>query len=386
MLQKLKNLIKLFIKLIKMDKRRIILFYQSYSGSNAIALYKLMPDWAAEKYDIRLVRDVKPGPFKELIRYYLDLARCSLIVTTHGKRKVRDDQTEIELWHGFPLKAMGVMDRGLPQSEKDLTVKLMNQIDVFASYSQFYSTLMAACCGIDGSRFEITGVPRNDLLFRRGREALQKVLEQDLAQDKIIFFMPTFRLGYENREEGSKDWNNIFGFNEFNHDGFDNFLRENSLRIIAKLHPFEEAKMAAHMTQKADSRIIFLQDGDLEKNNYDLYEVLGAADILVTDYSSVYFDFLLLDRPLIFIPVDLNRYRGSRGLLLEPYEHWTPGPTALDQEVFAREILNSLQDNQYYSRERNILRDIVHRHHDDQSALRIWELIDRMLDKRAESL
>ncbi|MGE5417627.1 MAG: CDP-glycerol glycerophosphotransferase family protein [Acidobacteriota bacterium] len=383
MLQLLKNMIKPLFKLINMDRRRILLFHQSFSGSNTIALFKLMPSWAAEKYDVRLIRDVKPVPLKERIHYFLDLARCSLIVTTHGKRKVRDDQMEIELWHGVPLKAMGIMDRGLPQSEKDLTIKIMNQIDVFASYSQLYSTLMAACCGIDGSRFEITGVPRNDLLFQPGREALGKVLNQDLSDDRVIFFMPTFRSGYENREEGSKDWNNIFGFTEFDNDAFDRFLTENNLKIIAKLHPYEEAKMAAHIIQKADSRIIFLRDSDLEKNNYDLYEVLGAADILVTDYSSVYFDYLLLDRPMIFTPVDLDRYRGSRGLLLEPYEHWTPGPTALDQEAFENEISNCLQDKEYYSRERNILRDIIHRYNDGQSGQRVWELIDRLLDNRA---
>lgn len=57
----------------------------------------------------------------------------------------------------------------------------------------------------------------------------------------------------------------------------------------------------------------------------DFYNILNAVDILITDYSSIYFDFLLLDRPIIFTPIDYEEYKHNRGFLLEPFDFWAPG-------------------------------------------------------------
>ncbi len=61
-------------------------------------------------------------------------------------------------------------------------------------------------------------------------------------------------------------------------------------------------------TKKTDNLHI-LEDNYLRDKRLDLYEVVNAADLLITDYSSIYFDYLLLDRPIIFTPLDLEEYR-----------------------------------------------------------------------------
>ena len=108
---------------------------------------------------------------------------------------------------------------------------------------------------------------------------------------------------------------------------------------------------------------------------------MNGVDLLITDYSSVYFDYLLLDRPIIFVPVDLEEYRKTRGFLLEPYDYWTPGKKALNQKDLQNMILQSFIKDDNVER-RNELKNIVHYYQDGNSSERVWNLIDRILMKK----
>ena len=55
------------------------------------------------------------------------------------------------------------------------------------------------------------------------------------------------------------------------------------------------------------------------------YDFLNVVDVLITDYSSIYFDYLLLNRPIIFHMPDLEEYQKKRGFILDPLDEWTPG-------------------------------------------------------------
>lgn len=188
--------------------------------------------------------------------------------------------------------------------------------------------------------------------------------------------MPTFRSTAYGRNDGKQIWGyNIFGMKQFNDAKFDKFLEENNIILILKIHPNEEFKIIKKLN---NTKNIMLLRGDmLEKNEIDLYEILNAADLLITDYSSVYFDYLLLDRPIIFTPIDFKEYSETRGFILEPYEKWTPGAKVLTQETLEREIIKSLKDNSYYKLERENIRNIIHRYIDGESSKRIWDIIDK---------
>ena len=112
----------------------------------------------------------------------------------------------------------------------------------------------------------------------------------------------------------------------------------------------------------------------LAETNEDLYSFLGVTDILITDYSSVYFDYLLLDRPIIFINNDLEEYRRKRGLLLEPYDFWTPGYKVKNQEELMNAINIYVSDSEKHKNRRNQIKDIMHEV-ENRSCERIWETI-----------
>ncbi|MBE6044716.1 MAG: glycosyltransferase [Clostridium thermopalmarium] len=357
-----------------LTKKQVTLVYRTYSGSNTIALYKLIPEYIKNKYNVNLIKETNTQEYLERI-YYSDL-----VVTTHGnylldKRKLNKKQKVIDLWHGFPIKAIGSEEKNNQYTELS---NVWNNIDYVVSYSELFNKVFSKCTGINYNKYIVKGLPRNDFLFNsNGRQNLSKIYNNINIEDKkIIFYMPTFRSTAYGRNDGKQIWGyNIFGMKQFNDAKFDKFLEENNIILILKIHPNEEFKIIKKLN---NTKNIMLLRGDmLEKNEIDLYEILNAADLLITDYSSVYFDYLLLDRPIIFTPIDFKEYSETRGFILEPYEKWTPGAKVLTQETLEREIIKSLKDNSYYKLERENIRNIIHRYIDGESSKRIWDIIDK---------
>jgi len=183
----------------------------------------------------------------------------------------------------------------------------------------------------------------------------------------------------DSRVDGSRNWSNIFDFECFDDVRFDSFLDDNDLTLVIKLHPKEESVVKNCISQMKNIKM--LTSDHLNKKGIDLYEILNSADLLITDYSSVYFDFLLLDKPIIFTPTDIDQYDSSRGFLLKPYDAWTPGPKVLDQNTLQSEIINSLKIDGYYSEERARIRDLAHKYKDGESSKRVWNFISELLDR-----
>lgn len=359
-------------------KKTVSLVYMNLSGSNTVALYKLMPQCIKNKYYIQLVK------YEKSYDYYRKIIDSDLILITEAnyllkKELFNKNQIVIDLWHGFPLKAMGYVDKG--EKWKDALPSIWENTDFIVSYSELFNELMNRCVSTDEDKYKILGVPRNDFLFKsNGKKLLSDILEENLQDRKIIFYMPTFRSSsMDSRVDGSRNWSNIFDFECFDDVRFDSFLDDNDLTLVIKLHPKEESVVKNCISQMKNIKM--LTSDHLNKKGIDLYEILNSADLLITDYSSVYFDFLLLDKPIIFTPTDIDQYDSSRGFLLKPYDAWTPGPKVLDQNTLQSEIINSLKIDGYYSEERARIRDLAHKYKDGESSKRVWNFISELLDR-----
>ena len=373
----MKNFITLIRKITKLvieimfsifDYRFDILILDSkpYSGSNSYAFYRYLKEIYPE-IKVKLLREEK-NPLKRI--YFYKVSRY--IITTHGVSCLikRRNQKIIQFWHGIPLKAMNLMDK--TEKNKKLGLKLWKNFDYIISPSQFYNTLLNACVGTSGDKYVVTGFPRTDYLFKKGK--LNNII--DVKDKKVILFIPTFKKGYFGRDfnEGFERNNNIFGINTFDIRKFENFLKQNNLLLIAKLHPFEEI-FYKKIYQKANlENFIFLSSDILFKNDIDLYEILPGSDLLITDYSSIYFDYLLLNKPIIFVNNDIEIYEKTRGFLLYPYDFWTPGPKVKTQEELQNEIIRNLKEDNYKD-QRNLIKKIVFKFFDGNSCERIYNTI-----------
>ena len=106
---------------------------------------------------------------------------------------------------------------------------------------------------------------------------------------------------------------------------------------------------------------------------------------MITDYSSVFYDYLLLDRPIIFTPVDIRDYELSTGMLYGPYDFWTPGDKVYNQQELQRKIFENLFLEDKYHEHRKTIKNIVHHFKDDKSIERVWKLIEQTYDTKIKA-
>lgn len=346
-----------------------------YSGSNSKALYDHIKKIGYTNIYLFDSKAYAKKTSKEKFQMKLDLMSSEIIISTHSALVFSKSQKLIQLWHGIPLKSMGLLDKGLGSQWERNSKKYFDMYDSYISSSTFYNTLLNSTIGVTGDKYKITGFPRNDLLFTKSKRPLEKVVGVTLEDKKVAFFLPTFRVGFENRVEGTSKEENIFGFNNFNMVEFDKFLAKNNIMFVAKLHPIEESYFKEKFKEYSFNNFKIIFSEDLKEKDTDLYTLLGCSDMVITDYSSVYFDFLLTQKPLLFINPDIEEYREKRGLILEPYDFWTPGPKVQEEESLKDEIIKLLQDKNYYKKEREQLCDIVHYYKDANSCERVWRFI-----------
>lgn len=383
----LKELVYLVLRILNIitpKKHNRILFASipDYSD-NAKALYEYTTmNQTYQQYDVvwlvsdpeilqTLTRKGVKAYFEKSIRGLYSIFRAKYIIGTHNhysRIKVRN-QYLVNLWHGVPLKAMGYAD-GLETEGALNDFRRGGEADnILIATSEIAKNALITSFLIDPRKVVITGQPRNDYLFiTHKEEKLAELLNKDVSKySRLLLYMPTFRVGY-GRVEGTTKHLDVLKSEVFN-----KFLSDNNILFVLKLHPFEEKYWLSQDNFKQyNTNIAILKTECLTTHLVCIYELLKDFDILITDYSSIYFDFLLLNRPIIFLPLDLEEYAQTRGFLLEPYDFWTPGPKATTVERLIEEIQKCISDPAYYERERNTVNNLINHYQDGGSCERVW--------------
>ncbi|THF80795.1 CDP-glycerol glycerophosphotransferase family protein [Cohnella fermenti] len=349
---------------------KIAIVNENYSSSNGCSLYKNMPQYIRDRHSISLLGT---SDIEKLSQY-------NVIISSNHSGIYNGKHINIEMWHGFPIKRMGVMHEELA-TEKFLKYQQnrSNNVNLILSYSHLYTTFMNSCYPNDSNKYKITGMPRNDLLFEGNSiEKLGALINKDLSEFNIIFYLPTWRKGKNNHVDTTREWKGIFGFEGENDKEIINFIEKNNIFLVVKLHPFEynEFKKLDVFTHP---QICLLADDQLQLAKVHLYEVIPSAKVLVTDYSSIYIDTLLIDLPVIFAPVDEEEYKGGRGFLLEPYQVLTPGPTVKSIGELELECQKYLNGKDEYKKNRQQVKELTHRYADSNASSRAWQAIDTYL-------
>ena len=147
------------------------------------------------------------------------------------------------------------------------------------------------------------------------------------------------------------------------------------------MHPHDEDLIDGLTTDLSSLGIFFLKDCDLQRCRLDLYEVLNASKILITDYSSVFYDYLLLDKPIVFLNIQNSYVNNDRGFMVESLESWLPGPIVSNQIDLQDKICNFVDGLDDYLDARSKAKNLHHRFKDSNSSLRVWEKIDSIVFK-----
>ena len=218
-------------------------------------------------------------------------------------------QVYLQTWHGTPLKRLG-RDVGvdqfsaLYQQTMDREAKAW---DYLIAPNGFCAERFPGIFGYTGEQL-VTGYPRNDRLSKTTdaqRQLIRAKLGVTDPSEQLVLYAPTWR-EFNRTATGNWDTVNFFDPNAELPEGFTLLFRGHH-----NTH-------AAH-SEKVPGRAI-----DVTKYP-DVTDLYLAADILVTDYSSVMFDYTVTGKPILFLAPDLERYRAERGFYLD-YEAEVPGP------------------------------------------------------------
>ncbi|MEV1020914.1 CDP-glycerol glycerophosphotransferase family protein [Streptomyces sp. NPDC050264] len=269
--------------------------------------------------------------------WYAALARCRRIVTAHQLPDFferRTGQTVVQTWDGSPLKRIGADLTDTLYADHDhltLLPKLARQWDVLVAPSRWSAPHLSRALSYSGEVLQ-AGSPRNDVLFTTADDRRERAerLRHDLAIEpgkRIVLYAPTYR-DHLAHSPG-----------RFRHEpAFDFAAAERELAadhvLLVRKHPQSTGRLTG-------ARAPFVRD---VTGHPSAAELLLLADVLVTDYSSLMFDFAHTGRPMLFHTYDLDHYRDTvRGFYLD-FEDHAPGPllSSTAQVVSALRELDTL--------------------------------------------
>jgi CDP-glycerol glycerophosphotransferase (TagB/SpsB family) len=298
---------------------------------------------------------------------------------------------KIQLWHGTPLKHICLDDevstsyykKNMSFLLKDFVEKLYkiifpftkNKYDFLISSSPEVSKNLHTAFNIDN--IITTGYPRNDTLY--GYKWTQcaedyAYLEKNcksIHYDYIIVYLPT------HRSEGRKSADLLAPYG-FNPQEMQKLLEKLNGVLIIKAHFYNKniiLKSNDDILNKC-TRIYMPSEDEIP----DVYPILKNTDLLITDYSSVYFDFLLLDKPIIFAPFDLAEYLLDDRKLYYEYDSVTPGPKAYNWKEVMKYMNEAINEPDKYKEERSHISQIFNTFADGQNSKRVYQKIIEILD------
>ena len=235
----------------------------------------------------------------------------------HKKRLI------INLWHGVPLKKIALLDPNLKKAARIYFKKIFSEnYTCILTTSHELIPLMARSFAVSEDKIKVWGQPRNDGMFQKNdcRKILGQLFPDLPEYTKTVLYAPTFR------DYGQVQ---LFPFKDFDQKQLEAFLDEKNMLLFIRTHVAEQGSAAPYLGK----RIRFLGNEQAE----DVTGILNIFDCLITDYSSIYIDYLLTDKPMIFLPYDRQQYLDGRGMNFD-YDDVTPGPKP---ETF-NDFLNAL--------------------------------------------
>nr|WP_320050599.1 CDP-glycerol glycerophosphotransferase family protein [uncultured Desulfuromonas sp.] len=277
----------------------------------------------------------------------------------------------VQLWHGSPIKKVGI-DDPLFCTKDNLYSKFREEIgrylefvnychspDIFVMPSKEVQEIFHRAYNIPIENLPILGNPRDDTFY-------QNFNRLDLKTVKRVIFLPTFR-----GKIGSEF--NIVNVDELYQ--FDDLLRKASVFLTIKLHPYNIFSDSINDSFSEFTNINIM-------GNEDLYQELYKYDCLVTDYSSVYFDFLHTGRKIVFMPIDIEQYMLNDRQFYYNYDEITPGVKVYSWS----ELITLITSDEFfdyddgYSKMRRDLFKRFNKYSDGCNSERVYEYVVSRLD------
>ncbi len=327
--------------------------------------------WLSKKSDvIEMIRNKGYEAFftYSLKGYFYSLRSQVAIVCTsmHDTNEYIPPKYIINLWHGCPLKKIGYDDTISNINMNSKSVNILNavfkfrrsisDVDLAIASSNIEAHNLSTAFRIDIKKIAITGLPRNDALFD---------YKENNKEFRVIY-MPT------HRKEGESDIGKLI-FDQI--DIINNQLVKLGIILYLKLHYYHQNDSIVSLLNSY-SNIRLIIDENIDQ---DIYSILNQFNILITDYSSVFFDFLLVDRPIIFFAPDYERYLSKDREMYYDYHTIAPGPICFTWDDVLDWLAKFKRNSGLYYDARNRIKNIFHEYQKGGYSKRVFESISKLV-------
>lgn len=369
---------RLLLKILKRLPLRKLILFESHGDfcDNSRELFEYMISiglnkkykmiWFVENkeaFSEKKILNVKfiqmiPKTIFEKMMYHLYISSAAYAFYSHRTPPYKLDHGEIfvNLWHGSGPK-------------KPASLNMGRNFDYVHCNSDYFMEARIRNFSCKPEQLLPLGNPRNDLLFRN-TGAMSKLFDGKFV--KTIIWMPTFRVARNGKEEFNHLNAESHGFpiidTEDRLSEINDLLFRYHVLLVVKPHPMENLS-AFELRNKHNIRLLTNQK--LEEKGVFLYSLLGESDALITDISSVFTDYLLLNKPIGFTVNDMDDYKTGFNMAdpksIMPGEHING---FLDFKTF---ITNVLEGIDRYSVQRTITNNLLNFYKDGSYSKRIVE-------------
>lgn len=243
--------------------------------------------------------------------------------------KPKKNQEIVQLWHGpgafkkFGYSRLDKKHSNPFNSHNHYTKAIVTSDNIKWCFAEGF--------GMDEKNISATGFPRMDCFFDDDYKQIIRdefyVQYPKLKNKKIILFAPTYR--------GNSLKKAYYDFDKLDLDKIYNELKDEYI-FIFKWHPgiYENIKRGKHTSLNFDKYNDFYID---LSNKRDINDLLFITDVLITDYSSIIFDYILVDKPIVYFTYDLEEYEQNRGLYF-PFKDYVYGDVVYDSTQLIKSI------------------------------------------------
>ncbi len=282
-------------------------FVETKEGFNYYIVYdnNKVKDKIIKLLDSYNIKDINYVKFKSL-KHLKVLAQAKYLFSDNTMPRMyikKEGQIYTNTWHGTPLKCMGRDTRGDSDQIANVQRNLLLS-DILVYPSEYMKNKMLNAYLVDElheSKILYSGYPRNSVFLNKEEEKeIRK--EMNLEDKRVYIYMPTYRGAMKNAGSHVKDELTM--------------VREHLDELDKKLTDNEVLYVKLHVYIGKNIDITSYKHIKQFPNNYEVYHFLNVADVLITDYSSVFFDFALSKKKIILFTYDMKDYLENRGIYL----------------------------------------------------------------------
>ena len=328
-------------RIIRKDPYRIMLYSNMGFRDNVRAVFDyLIENGYNKRYKIVVsLNDYKKyadtpeknveyvSPVRGLFKFF----RCRYCYYCFGKYPVKPPKNQFvfNLFHGMPLKRIGNMVPGCEKTD-------YNYFSLVLCTSEYFRDIIKKSFNASDKQIAICGQPRTDDMLSDIEPDDEMNVKAELTGyenrfSKMILWLPTYRDG-----RGSE----LDILSEKKLRRLDRILSTHGHTLLVKLHPLSNTDPTAYSQYEC---IKVVDTETFENTQIGFYSLLAMSAALITDYSSVFFDYVLLDRPIGFVINDIGEYSRDRGFVFEDPLSNMPGELIRDGEEFLGFVRNVIE-------------------------------------------